>query len=304
MIVVIKLLVFIGILTFIYLKLNDQDYSAGELIRNVQSAIADHPFLLMLVFGLMPLNWMLEALKWQYMSKKVIEMNFIKALYGVLAGLSLSFITPHGLGDYVGRIMLLDNTGRGRLGGAILLGRLCQMSVTIILGLFGASYFIEVKWILLSILMLAAMVIAFAKYGIIGRVLSWKKIPVKLDYYLGILKTFDVRSVRYIFFLSFLRYMIFASQLMILLQIFTNNLDWYHSFIGTTWVFLAKSVIPSFNFLSDLGVREFSAIYFFQKQPEEIPMIVVATLLLWGINILLPTLAGAPLIFKMKIGAR
>lgn len=55
------------------------------------------------------------------------------------------------------------------------------------------------------------------------------------------------------------------------------------------------------NFLSDLGIREFSAIYFFDHFGVDLVAVINASLTLWIINILLPTIIGAPLTLKMKL---
>ena len=70
---------------------------------------------------------------------------------------------------------------------------------------------------------------------------------------------------------------------------------------GITWVFLAKSVIPTFNFLSDLGIREFSAVLFFDSFSVPVEPIVLASLLIWVINILIPTLSSMPLMWKLRL---
>lgn len=303
-ILILKLSVVCGILIFIYFKLQDQQYSIDQLIIDLKRVITSQPYLFGLVLLLMPLNWGIETLKWQYMAKKVVPLTWWQSLLGVLTGLSLSFITPHGLGDYVGRIMLLENEERGRLGGAILLGRVCQMSVTIIFGFIGLSYFVDMKWLLIFIFSTGAVSFIAYKLWSAKHLYLLNKLPSKIKYFLEIISQFNQKEVGHIFSLSFIRYVVFTIQLMVLLQIFNTSLTWYNSFMGTTWIFLAKSVIPTFNFLSDLGVREFSAIYFFERQPVELPMILVATLLLWIINILIPTLIGTPLVFKMKINAK
>ncbi|MES2732218.1 MAG: UPF0104 family protein, partial [Bacteroidota bacterium] len=56
-----------------------------------------------------------------------------------------------------------------------------------------------------------------------------------------------------------------------------------------------------FHFLSDLGVREFSALYIFEFYHASLSAVLAATLSLWLLNILLPALSGSALVWRLKI---
>jgi uncharacterized membrane protein YbhN (UPF0104 family) len=63
-----------------------------------------------------------------------------------------------------------------------------------------------------------------------------------------------------------------------------------------------KSVLPSFNFLSDLGIREFSAVYFFSPLGVDEIAIISASLLIWLINLLAPAMVGFFYVLRLKMG--
>jgi hypothetical protein len=70
---------------------------------------------------------------------------------------------------------------------------------------------------------------------------------------------------------------------------------------GISWIFLVKSTLPSFNFLSDFGIREFSGLVFFSLFAVSELEIVAASLFIWIINVMIPSIFG--LTFVMKIRA-
>ena len=57
---------------------------------------------------------------------------------------------------------------------------------------------------------------------------------------------------------------------------------------------------PTFNFLSDLGVREASALLFFERFAVAIEPVILASLLVWIINLLIPTLLSLVFVSKLR----
>ena len=72
-------------------------------------------------------------------------------------------------------------------------------------------------------------------------------------------------------------------------------------FSGATWIFLIKSIVPSFNFLADLGIRELSALQFFESYGAIELNILTATLSIWILNLLIPSILGTVLLWRMNI---
>jgi uncharacterized membrane protein YbhN (UPF0104 family) len=100
--------------------------------------------------------------------------------------------------------------------------------------------------------------------------------------------------------LSVLRYLIFSAQFLLLLSILGLKINIFLQFMGVAFMFLAKSILPTFNFLSDLGIREFSVALFFESMQIEVAPIIASGLILWLINIALPALVGLFCIPKLK----
>jgi len=293
-----KVITLIGVLVFIYLKIKDQPETIAQILPEIQRVTMVNQFAIGLVVLLMPFNWLLESYKWKMLTKPIKAISLKSALKGVLSGLSLAFITPHGIGDYIGRIAMIKSENRSRLVGSLLLGRGMQMFVTLLFGLIGV-YFV-LGWsvfMTLGVIALIGLVILLliTKVKVISKS-NWLK---KLLYYFDIISEFDFAFVFKLLFVSALRYVVFATQFIIVLGLFVET-SILQNLAGTTWILLAKSVLPAFNFLSDLGVREVSAIYFYESYNVELVSVLSASLTVWIINILAPTLIGLPFVLQLK----
>ncbi|MCG8389656.1 MAG: hypothetical protein MJA30_29150 [Cytophagales bacterium] len=297
----IKLGVFIGTVLFIYLKLRDNRASLQEAWDLAGQAFASGYLIILFTMALMPFNWSLEALKWQCLSSGVVKLSFRQALKGVLSGLALGFVTPHGLGDYLGRIGMVGLERRTRLLGGIFTGRACQMLVTAMFGLIGVSVLFPAQTVLLTVgALFASITLFFALRRLLkGRWLEGRGLKTLVSY-VKIIAEFDLVMLVKVFTYSLLRYLVFSLQFFLILDLLLPKLEPAIKFSGITWIFLAKSVLPTFNFLSDLGVREMSAIYFFEQFQVAVEPVIIASLLLWLVNILTPTLLSLPLIFQLK----
>jgi uncharacterized membrane protein YbhN (UPF0104 family) len=103
-----------------------------------------------------------------------------------------------------------------------------------------------------------------------------------------------------VFLWSILRFSIIVLQFILVLQIFEINIKFIDLWAIACLVFLFKTIIPQVNFLSDLGVRELSALHFFSLFSVNLSSVISATFFLWLINILLPVLVGGILFLKLK----
>lgn len=296
-----KVLILISCLLFLAFKLNTSKSDLLNLYTLFKIAMVDGYIVLFLILILMPLNWSFEAWKWQLLANKVVKLNFWNALKGVISGLGLSFFTPYGVGDYIGRIGLITHLDRRRLVGPLLMGRLVQLLITLLFGLFGIFYLFGIayfSYLLLSISVF--LILLFFAYRKAGR--KWRpKFEEGVKVYFGLIKAFDQRELLTVFAISFWRYLTFGFQFLLALHLFLPYVKPHLKLAGITWVFFAKSIVPTFNFLSDLGVREVSAVLFFEKYSVDVEPVVLGSLLIWLINLLLPTVLSLPLIFKLKI---
>jgi uncharacterized membrane protein YbhN (UPF0104 family) len=84
---------------------------------------------LSIVVFLMFINWLLESLKWQYLSRRLV-ISVWEAVEAVFCGLTWAIFTPNRIGEYGGRVMFLPN--RKRIHGvfAMAVGAFAQNVIT------------------------------------------------------------------------------------------------------------------------------------------------------------------------------
>ncbi len=304
MVVCVKLAVLGMIISFLYLHIVEEAVVIGAFGGHLKAIYHRHS-LLTLLFPLLltPINWSLEGWKWKILASKVETISFQKAMAGVLSGLGLGLISPQGLGDYAGRIGNLHHRKRYRAVGSVFLGSFSQLCVTMVLGCFGLYYFlmrVDVNFSLpIATLVVVALLVLATGLRYLPPKLSQNIQQYSVRYF-GIVRQYDAKTLFAVFSLSLARYIIFSIQFVYVLYLMEINLPLDDLLAGVTYIFAAKTIIPTFNFLGDLGVREFSALVFFKQYGLESYKLILGSFIVWCINILLPTFIGCYYILKMK----
>ena len=306
---VLLFLVLITGLAYVIYTGNERFAVLATIWKNFHEA-ERYPWLI-LSFLLMPVNWWLEAVKWQRVVKPVTTISILDALSGVLSGVSFGLFTPHGIGDYVGRLLQLESQERLRTIGAVFISRISQFMITLLFGTIAFFHFIthtdykyfQPEW-LWSILFIAAnlfMLFGFYEHAVIVRWL--KKIPLlnRLYPYFEILQHYSLQETLILLGIAALRYIVFVLQFVALFLFFGVDYSWELMFAGVGMVFLAKSVIPTFF---EIGVRELAVVVVFIAYTGihdfRVEAALYASMLLWIMNIIIPAIAGAGMIFRTK----
>ena len=77
----------------------------------------------------MLINWSIEALKWKISIRHIQRISFLRSFRAVLSGVSFSVNTPNRIGEYLGRVLYIEEGHRLQ---AISLTIVCSMSQLII----------------------------------------------------------------------------------------------------------------------------------------------------------------------------
>ena len=305
-IAIIKAIILFVVIWLIYHKIEDPKQFGTDFYVHIKGVLTNKngQIGLALVLFLMPLNWILEAIKWKKLMSVERYISFPDALKGVMSGVSLGFITPYAIGDYAGRLGWLNVKDKSRYIGSIWLGNAIQMLVTLLFGCVGLLAFysnseselpiIKIIWSLSLVLVLGLVFVFLLK----SKRFKWIK---NLQYLFEIIITYSAIDLLKVLAIAVLRYAVFSIQFLLILFILEIKLSTIHLLAGISWIFLFKSIIPSFNFMSDLGIRELSALTFFDSFNVNQSAVVAGSLLLWLINILIPVIIGVYYVLRMKI---
>jgi hypothetical protein len=268
---------------------------------------------------MMLLNWAIETYKWQFMIGKIEKINFFKAFQGVLAGLTVSLFTPNRIGEYGGRIFVLEKADRLKAIIITLIGSMSQLMITIITGSLSLIYFtykylqksiyfnnyFYYGFIFITIILLSFLLILYFNISILSPLINKISILKKIKKYGVVFKYYKNKDLIKIFLLSTFRYLVFSIQYYIILRIFNINLSIFDGLIMISLIFFIISVIPTIA-LVEIGIRGSVALYFISfllTKPistESQLEIINSSIAIWIINLVIPAIFGTLFIPKLK----
>lgn len=263
-----------------------------------------------MLLALLPLNWSVEALKWQCLVRRLAPLRFGEALNGVLAGLSLGMALP-GVGDTAGRVLSIRAGNRAGAVGAALVAGGMQFYVALVVGTFAWATHLShaptrhtlagnLLLGLLTGLSLLGVVLNFlrhrfvswsARWPLLGRYVAWWRVIAE----------YTQAEMATVFGLALLRHLTFSLQLYAAFRLYGIPLAPLTLAAGVGVIFLVKTMTPAFNWLSDLGVREAAALWVFAPFGLPAPPLLAATLTLWFVNIGLPVGLGVVSLWRLRV---
>ena len=271
-----------------------------------------------LVILLMPVNWGIEARKWQLAMRPDGGISFKDAFKAIFTGATMASFTPNRMGEYLGRILYVKE---GRRVAAISLTMICsiaQLLITLVVGAAGLTYLFpllhqrsaagypRLEWRLpltLTVIgtMLLGLGLLYFRFPQLARQLA--RIPWirKLGAFIKVLENFDRNILLQILFLSFVRYIVFVIQYSLVFPVFNVSLGFGQVWGGMSVVFLIMAVVPTFTFLTELGLRLGASFQMLELYNGNTIGIFGASFTIWLINLVIPALIGSLLIVSIKL---
>ena len=270
-----------------------------------------------LVVLLMIFNWGLEAQKWRLALKTLQPISFGRALKAVLTGVTIGSFTPNRTGEYLGRVLYIEESKRLR---AILLSVVCSMAqllTTLAMAIPSALLMLHylgrdasageltlvriLEYILFGALVACLLLSVFYfRLPAVVRVFE-KGYLKKLDPIVKVLQELKTPVLLRIFCLSFGRYLVFLAQYALLFSVFGVELTAVEVFTGISVMFLIMAIVPSLTFLTDLGLRWEASIRIMRLFSSNNAGILAVSLGIWIINLIMPALIGSLLILRIKL---
>lgn len=247
---------------------------------------------------LLPLNVGLESWKWQFILRPVEYKSFIKCLKVVLIGKSLNVVSPFGIGDAFSRFVGISSMHRKQTIAALAIDRISQMLPTLVFGLVSVFYLLiqgfslPLNWIVYAMIALGVVLISGA--------LVFRLFKEKISEYLLLIHELSWALIIKISSLSLLRYLVFLSQFYFVFWALGSELDGLIVLLGVAWIFLFKTLLPNMSVLGDLAKREVSAVLFFSFFISDLSVVLVASFIVWLINIVFPALLGVFFLSDLK----
>lgn len=314
---VIKLVIFIGLFWQIYAQVfhhKNFEEVKNEFITNWQ--FTSFHIYLSVVLVLMIVNWGLETIKWKRLIDKIEWLSFSEAYQAILCGVAFSLFTPNRIGEYGGRIFYLHH--RNKLKGALLtlVGSISQIVVVIILGTFAFNVYMMlfkhwgnfIEWTIgfVSVAMCLFVLSAYFNMGIVRYWLQWlnpliKKFPwmKKAETAFNNFADYSFSDLFFLLLVSLIRYGIFTFQYWLLLRMFGVDISLLTGLVLIILIFFVQTIVPTFA-IAELGIRGAIALSFLTDFSNNYIGIISASSSLWFINLIIPSLIGGLLVFRIN----
>jgi hypothetical protein len=280
-------------------------------------------WLLGLVILLFPLNIFTESLKWKKLIDPLEKVKTNKAYTAVLTGIAVSMFLPNRVGDYLGRVFVLEKASHVKGILVTIIGSMAQWLVFFLCGGMAAikllPVFVDVAapygdlyYIAATLFLISVMLILIWLYYHVGllKQLVLLIVPKKaaaVERYATVFGLYSHRELTVVLLYSFLRYFIFTLQFFLMLYVLGLKIPYWDAIAALALVYLAITIIPTIA-ITELGVRGSVAVglfvLFFENEPfwntQSAMAVITASTVVWLVNVAIPALLGALLVYRLK----
>ena len=262
--------------------------------------------ILLLIVGLMCLNWLFEAIRWKCLISSIQNITIIHSMHSVLVGITAGLLTPKRLGEAGGRIVVMDRDNQIKGIPAFALGSVIQTSVTAFFGIVAGlalifhytTHGLENINLLLIISSIVLLLLLFLIFNLPLTVkwllkISWMK---KYAHIFNTLPSQSRKKTAILLGISMLRYLTFSFQFFLLIRLFDQSAGVMETFTGIGLTYFIVTFLP-LSSLVELGVRGSVAGFVFGMFTIQPGSGVLAVFSLWIINLGLPAILGAFIVY-------
>ncbi|MCY7310394.1 MAG: flippase-like domain-containing protein [Chitinophagaceae bacterium] len=267
---------------------------------------------LVAVILLMIVNWSVEAIKWKISVKPIQQVSFLKALRAVLSGVSFSVSTPNRVGEYLGRVLYMDEGNRLKTISITIVGSISQLIITLLMGCIGLIILrpgIESNQVLSPIWMkviiygtIAVLSGLLLFYFRLAWIIKWvDKLPGsnRFAYLIRALEDFDTGLLFKLLLLSAMRFVVFIVQYYLLFHLFAVDVSWSQVFWAVSVSFLVMAVIPTIAIV-ELVQRGKVMTTIMALYTTNNLGVGFTTAGIWLINLIIPAIIGSLLLLVMR----
>jgi len=264
---------------------------------------------------LMIVNWAIEAIKWKIAVKPIQPVSFFKAFRAVLSGVSFSVSMPNRIGEYLGRVLYMNDGNRLKTISITIVASISQLIVTLIMGTIGwlcmrdaiiSKQLASTIWYQVILYgMIAVTIVLTLFYFRLSWIIKWvDKLPAirRFAYLVNALEDFNATLLIRLLSLSTLRYVVFIVQYFLLFRLFDVDISWWQAFWAVSVSFVVMAVIPSITLIEPVQRGGVMVMIIGLYSLNSLGIGFTATGI-WFINLIVPAAIGSLLILgitKMK----
>ncbi len=314
---IIKVLVSLGLFAGLYHQLFVRN-DIVELWSSLQAQIRIAPvWMPVLIMSLIPVNLLLEAMKFRLLLPEDVRPSVLLALRRVCAGISIGLFTPNRVGEYIGR--LTGTTAKDRVAtiAATFLGGIAQLIpllgggvlCIVLFSQYGEVVFASTLSNVVAIVICVSLVLLFVFLPRVLLVVErlWSgfrqnlSLGPRIDRFFGQvaytlrgirqLAIARPRDVRMALLIACGRYLIYLSQLSLAFAFFGLDAELEIAILGSGILLFAQTFVPLPAFVQALARVELALLIWAAYQPNELGL-ASASLLIFVLNLGIPALLG------------
>jgi len=299
-----KILIAAGFLLYLISSINFNEIINAAANANIALVITASALLIPNIY--------LQFYKWKLTANVVLgESSDSKIWLSLFYGLSAGVFTPARVGEYFGRAIVFKDKSLISVTLATLLDKLFLLLIVAFFGSLSSILFMHYYYHIELYLTISLFVVLFILFYIFFLMIFndrfWNNLlfeklknSQKLKWLLGKIEVFRKLDKNYatkMLFIAFFFYLCFLVQYAVLVSAFSNNTNFLHYIWGGNLVMFAKTIIPPVS-LGELGIREGASVFFITMLGESSSVGFNASIFLFFINVLIPSLAGLILLLK------
>jgi hypothetical protein len=296
-----KIILFLALSWFIINRLfltNDFGAQFSFFMQHLQGGKI---YLFVLAVLLMPVNWGLETIKWKMLLKS--DAPYSELLRSIIAGITVGFVTPGRSGEFVGRILFLNEENKSKVFYLSSIGGMAQTAASLIIGVPFIAIWRSDPF-LTGIVTGVGVVYLFAyfRFDLLNRLILSNSFLRRYNLVIFQEELPETGTQVYVLLLSLLRFISYLLQYVLLFAFFGLGSNYLALLVHGAVFLLAQTFSPLMPLL-DVSYRGATALYVFKDFSTNNLAILSSVMVVWLINLVIPALMGYLFIFRKKPAA-
>ncbi|MBP6731680.1 MAG: hypothetical protein KA149_06465 [Chitinophagales bacterium] len=238
---------------------------------------------------LMPVNWLLETVKWRMLTKSTEP--FMHLLKSVIAGTTLGFVTPGRSGEFVGRVLFVADENKARIFYLSSIGGIAQSVATLVTGVFFVFMWTDNSFFNgITIGLAAAFTFLYFRFDLLNRFISSNTFLQNNNLLISHDDLPGIGTQLAVLGMSFIRFSVYLFQYVLLLMFFGVSDNFYLLLVHSGVFLVAQTFSPVMPFV-DLSYRGGTALYVFSHLANTLG-VLSGVMGVWFINLVIPSIVG------------
>lgn len=304
-------IVLLGVFVLYKKLIVNQDIT--EVCYEIKNSLTNKRQFILLVsaFSLVFLNIYLESIKWKIQINPIEKISNWKSFLSIFTGMTAGMFFPNRMGNFLGRIFMLEKGDRIKAAMVTIVGGMAQMIATVSIGLIASIFYVKKYLVIIcfaSVLVIITLLLIYFNIHLLKyfQILIPKKIKEKTEEYLEVFTLYKKTELLKILIISFVRYFLYTFQFVLLIWAFGVPLTYFNAMIPISLTYLAMMIVP-FITITEIAVRGSVSIMIFEKwlimngiNSTFGMMVFSASSLLWIFNIAIPAIIGLFLTYRLE----